>query len=69
MRFKCEMGENKLNWFLSPGHKYANLFSALAVCSTMIMQKKRVISCNEIAPDIHIIYIDFNSLLIAKMKY
>ena len=35
----------------------------------MIMQKKRVISCKEIAPDIHIIYINFSSLIMAKTKY
>jgi len=35
----------------------------------MIMPKKRDISCNEIASDIHIIYMNFNLLVIVKTKY
>ena len=35
----------------------------------MIMPKKRGISSNEIASDIHIIYIKFNLLVIVKTKY
>jgi hypothetical protein len=35
----------------------------------MIMPKKGDMSCNEIASDIHIIYIDFNLLAIVKTKY
>jgi len=37
--------------------------------ANVIMPKKRDISCNEIALDIHIIYINFNLLVIVKTKY
>ena len=33
------------------------------------MPEKRDISCNEIASDIHIIYMNFNLLVIVKTKY
>jgi len=36
---------------------------------TMIIPKKRVISSNDIAPDIHTIYLNFDLLTIAKTKY
>jgi len=36
MRFKYEMErKNGLNYFISVGYKYVNLFSALAVCPTI----------------------------------
>ena len=34
----------------------------------MIVPKKRVISSNDIAPDIHTIYLNFNLLTIAKVN-
>ena len=54
--------------FESYGKRQEDKYS-LSSHRTMIMPKKRVISCNEMAPDIHIIYINLNMLCIVKTKY